>query len=102
MSLAEKLIAEHGVTPCQAAIIAALYRARSWVAADRLNAITADASALFDHAAPLRDVKTVTVHIVAIRKRFGDDVILSYWGRGYTLGAPGVLLCRRLAERVAA
>lgn len=84
-----------GLTPVEAAMVAFLHRAKVWVSAERLNAQTADASHLYDHAAPIRHPNNVTVHVAALRKRFGDDVILNKWGVGYTLGAPGVQLCQR-------
>jgi len=93
-----------GLSPCEAAILDVLRRAgSSWVSRDRLNNHTASASRQFDHAADVRRPGAVCVQIHSIRKKLGEEAILSAWGRGYTLGAPGVLACRRaLSEQVAA
>lgn len=89
------------LTPCEAAIVEALYRAKTWVAMDRLNRLTACASSHHDHAGDERGKGAITVHVCAIRKKLGEEAILSAWGRGYTLGAPGVLAWRRLTQQAA-
>lgn len=92
-----------GLTPCEAAIMAVLHRVGSvWISVEALSQRTASASREYDHAIDGRRPKTVCVHIHSIRAKLGQDAILSMWGKGYTLGAAGVLLCRRALKDAAA
>jgi hypothetical protein len=91
-----------GLTPVQAAIVAYLYRAGcAWIATKDLNAATADASRKYDHAAKLRSAENVKVQVCFIRAKLGADFILGHTVHGWTLGAPGVLACKRIIGEAA-
>lgn len=75
-------------------ILAALYRAGpSWVTLERLDL----AAPPPDHASS-RQLKSIQVYICNLRKVIGQDAIIGVVGRGYTLSATGVALCRRAIE----
>jgi DNA-binding SARP family transcriptional activator len=85
-----------GITRYEALILAALHDAGStWLPVARLNM-----------ALPVndeRDYATVKVYVCNIRRALGPDSVLYYTDVGYTLGAPGVLACKRaLADAEAA
>lgn len=76
------------LTRYQAIILAALCNAgSSWMTKERLNMALPDADE--------RDPSTVRVHICRIRDALGPDAIIHYLDVGYTLGAPGVMACKR-------
>lgn len=78
------------LTRHQALILAALHDAGpTWLPADRLD------MALPARADDPRDPRTVKVQICRLRQALGHDAILHYTDVGYTLGAPGVLACKR-------
>lgn len=86
-----------GLTSSQAAIIARLWRAQSaWISSQDISESTASASRMYDHAAKLRGPETVKVHVCHIRKKLGDDFVLGHSHYGFTLGALGILTCKRL------
>lgn len=82
------------LTRHQTLLVAALYEAGStWLPLSLLEKV------LPERGGDVRDLKTVMVQIHYIRTALGQDAILSKQGVGYTLGAPGVLACKRvLAE----
>lgn len=83
------------LTPSEAAVLSVLHRAGcAWVSTEAINERTAPVSSHYDHAAPLRHPSTVKAHIWSLRRKLGEESILAYWGRGYTLGADGVQKCR--------
>lgn len=95
----DKLQAAFSLSRHQALILAAIYNAgSSWMPLERLEQV------LPDRGDDPRGVDTVLVQICRLRKRMGvADAILSMRDAGYTLGAPGVLACRRaLGNEVAA
>jgi DNA-binding response OmpR family regulator len=76
------------LTRSLALILAALHDAgSSWLTAERLDMVLPDRDA--------RDLKTIKVHICRLRQILGSDSIICMSGAGYTLGAPGVLACKR-------
>lgn len=90
------------LSPCQAAIVERLYRAGNrWVSVYKLNDDTAAASASYDHAAEPRTKNCVRVHIHYLRKKLGAEFIIGHVGYGYTLGASGVMTCKRILHEVA-
>lgn len=82
------------LSDCELAIIEALAEHGGWMDAETLNWQTADASRQYDHATAGRGVGCVRVHIFGIREKLGDGAIIGMYGRGYTLGAPGVRVYR--------
>lgn len=96
MISADQLADALGLTPSEAAIVARLARSSAWVTPEALNEVTADASRMYDHAAGIRRIGALRVHIHNLRWKLGKDAILCMDGRGYTLGAPGVLAVKRV------
>ena len=96
MISADQLADALGLTPSEAAIVARLAARKVWVDAAVLNECTAAASRKFDHAAGVRRIGALRVHVHNIRWKLGQDAILCMEGRGYTLGAPGVLAVKRV------
>lgn len=79
-----------GLTRYQALLMAALHDAGStWLPTDRLDMV------LPERGDDPRDVRTIKVQICRIRHALGADAILHYTDVGYTLGATGVLACKR-------
>lgn len=88
MSLEAAITAHTQLSPAEAPIAACLWRARRWVSTAAIN----EATRLHrPHADALRQGAAVRVHIHNIRWKLGRNSVLSMEGRGYTLGADGVL-----------
>lgn len=81
---------------CEAVILATLYRAGSaWLTAERLDMALPPPT----NGDP-RSLNTILVRICNIRARLGREAVLGRHKAGYTLGAPGVLACKRAIENV--
>jgi hypothetical protein len=80
------------VSPAESQIIRALYDGGlCWVSVETLRKLPP----VGPWSASERSDAVVAVHICNIRTRLGDDFVLGFPGRGWTLGAPGVLACKR-------
>lgn len=87
------------LTRHMALILAALHDAGStWLTVERLDMVLPETA-----SGEPRDPRTVKVQICRLRHALGDDSIINVPDVGYTLGAPGVVACRRvLNDAVAA
>lgn len=90
------------LSPAELGILAFLYKRKGWVDTDTLNCCTAESAHGYDHAAPLRLLGTVAVHIFNIREKLGDGAIISHIGDGYMLGEPGAKYYRAHLAALAA
>jgi hypothetical protein len=79
----------HNLTLQQAQIVAYLHEARTWVPLETLIAVAPGSD---DPGQASRLVQTQIRHI---RKKFGREAVLGLPDLQFTLGAPGVSVCRR-------
>lgn len=82
------------LTRCEALILLALYdTGNAWLPTERLERALPDRP-------DGRDESAVRGHVMRLRRKLGDDVVICRPGIGYTIGGPGILACHRvLAER---
>lgn len=78
-----------GLWPRLARTLCVLHDAGSaWVSLERLElAVPAHGDC--------RDITTLRVYVHHLRKKLPAGSIISHWGRGYTLGGPGILACEQ-------